>query len=157
MRALSRSQHQRCALRCAAQRRGTTQSTTAEHNVCKDLPSACKTTRLTMRPRAASASWADCMEHYMQSGLSYSLVALPSSGGTAAAAAEDAGLQSPGAGGCVVKIVLKNTIKFPIADAVLVLTSSRPPADDAGTHTTYGGKQPERPSAPDLFRVMQQM
>ena len=113
--------------------------------------------RLMMRPRVASASWADCMEHYMQSGLTYSLVALPRSGGPAAAAAEDTGLQPPGAGVCVVKIVLKNSIKFPIADAVLVLTSSRPPADDAGRPTTDGGNHPERPPAPDLFRVMQQM
>jgi hypothetical protein len=92
----------------------------------------------------------------MQSGLAYSLVSLPRSCGSASSSAQDTGLQSPGAGGWV-KIVLKNTIKFPIADAVLVLTSSRPPADDAGRPTTDGGNQPERPPAPDLFRVMQQM
>lgn len=89
----------------------------------------------------------------MQSGLTYSLLAMPRSSGTAAAATEDAGLNFPGAGGCVVKIMLKNIIKFPIADAVLVLTSSRTPADDAGRPFTDGEEQPERLPVPDLFRV----
>jgi len=107
---------------------------------------------LTTQPCCA---WAECMEHYMQSGLTCSLVVLPRSGG--APAAEGAGRRPHGGCGCVVKIVLKNNIKFPIANAAVVLTSSRPPADDTPGPNASDGRQQGRSPTLDCFRVTQHM
>jgi len=67
-------------------------------------------------------SWADCMEHYMQAGLVMKLVPVPRGRGELLPGEAGDTTQSVG---CVVKIVLKDTIKFPIANAVLTLTCGR--------------------------------
>ena len=60
----------------------------------------------------------------MESGLSISLTTLQRSPGALQLVKDE---QSMGGGGCMVMVVLKNTIKFPIEKAVLTLTCSADP------------------------------
>ena len=86
----------------------------------------------------------DCMEHYMQGGLAMKLSPLPHSRGAVsfenvkASRAAGQGFPRPrsqdgrvalGGGGCAVRIVLKNAIKFPMMKMVLTLTCSGAPGD----------------------------
>jgi hypothetical protein len=66
------------------------------------------------------------MEHYMKSGLILSVIPLRLCRG-ALSLKQDTGRQDTGrpalaAGACTVKIVLKNAIKFPMENVVLMLT-----------------------------------
>lgn len=81
---------------------------------CHAFPSSYKCGRLL------KSFWvvADCMEHYMESGLT---ICLTTRHGKPEALPRDRDEQMMAVGGCIVRIVLKNTIKFPIENAVLTL------------------------------------
>jgi len=66
------------------------------------------------------------MEHYMKSGLILSVIPLRLSRGVLSlkqdTGRQDTGRHALAAGACTVKIVLKNAIKFPMENVVLMLT-----------------------------------